>query len=162
MNTYDFSPLLRTAIGIDRLARLAEAAAHYDDVSGYPPYNVESSGDNQFRITLAVAGFSAGEIEIGTKENTLTVTGKKPENEAETNYLYKGIGTSNFSRRFSLADHVLVTGANLSDGLLTIDLLREVPEEKKPRQIQIKTEAPTSFIGKAKKLIEGTLKKDAA
>lgn len=162
MNTYDFSPLLRTAIGIDRLARLAEAAARYDDVSGYPPYNIESSGEDHYRVTLAVAGFSAGEIDIETQENTLTVTGKKPENGEEASFLYKGIGTRNFSRRFSLADHVKVAGANMSDGLLTIDLVREIPEAMKPRRIEIKGEAPMSLFAKAKKLIEGPAKKDVA
>lgn len=162
MLTYDFSPLLRTAIGFDRLARQVEMASRFDEAAAYPPYNIESAGEDQYRITLAVAGFTQSELTLEVKENALTITGHKADKVDESGYLHRGIATRDFVRRFQLADHVLVTNANLSDGLLTIDLVREVPEEKKPRQIQIKSEAPASLIDKAKKLIEGTLKKDAA
>jgi molecular chaperone IbpA len=162
MLTYDFAPLLRTAIGFERLARQAEAAARQDDVNGYPPYDIEAAGDDHYRITLAVAGFRAGELDIETQDNTLTISGKKAEKPEEAGYLHKGIASRGFTRRFSLADHVRVTGANLADGLLTIDLLREIPEAMKPRRIEIAGEAPSSLLAKAKKLIEGPGKKEAA
>lgn len=163
MLTYDFAPLLRTAIGFERLARQAEAAARFDDTDGYPPYDIEAAGEDHYRITLAVAGFSSGELEIETQDNTLTVTGRKAEKQGETTgYLHKGIASRGFARRFSLADHVRVTGANLADGLLTIDLVREIPEAMKPRRIEIAGEAPASLLAKAKRLIEGPGKKEAA
>lgn len=162
MLTYDFAPLLRTAIGFERLARQAEAAARLDDATAYPPYDIEAAGEDHYRITLAVAGFSSGELEIEAQDNTLTVTGKKADKEGQAQYLHKGIASRGFSRRFSLADHVRVTGANLADGLLTIDLVREIPEAMKPRRVEIKGEAPTSLFAKAKKLIEGPGRKDAA
>lgn len=162
MLTYDFTPLLRTAIGFDRLARQAEAAAHYEEATGYPPYNIEKYGEDRYRITLAVAGFKENDLEIELKHNTLSVSGKIDKPESEDAFLHKGIATRDFVHKFDLADYVLVTGANLSDGLLTIDLLREVPEEKKPRQIEIKSEAPQSLLDKAKKLIESPKKDKAA
>lgn len=162
MLSYDFSPLLRTAIGFERLARQAEAAARADADSAYPPYNIETAGEDHYRITLAVAGFSSKELEIETLDNVLAITGKKTEEEGNASYLHKGIASRGFIRRFSLADHVRVTGANLADGLLTIDLVREIPEAMKPRRIEIAGEAPTSLFAKAKKLIEGPGRKDAA
>lgn len=163
MMTYDFAPLLRTAIGFERLARQAEAAARFDEAGAYPPYNIEAAGDDHYRITLAVAGFAPGELDIETQDSSLTVTGRKAEKDGEaTQYLHKGIATRGFTRRFSLADHVRVAGANLADGLLTIDLVREIPEAMKPRRIEIKGEAPASLLSKVKHLIEGPAKKDAA
>jgi molecular chaperone IbpA len=163
MMTYDFAPLLRTAIGFERLARQAEAAARFEDASAYPPYNIETAGEDHYRITLAVAGFTSGELEIETRDNQLAVTGHKAEKEGESSqYLHKGIASRGFTRRFSLADHVRVSGANLADGLLTIDLVREIPEAKKPRRIDIKGEAPASLLAKVKHLIESPTHKDAA
>jgi molecular chaperone IbpA len=158
MLTYDFTPMLRTVIGFDHLARQFEAAAQYDD-DAYPPYNIESAGEDRYRITFAVAGFAESELGIEVRENTLFVSGQKAEQgDDNASYLFKGIATRNFVRKFELADHVRVTGANLHDGLLTIDLLREVPEEKKPRQIAIKVEAPVGLLDKAKKLISPSKK----
>jgi len=162
MLTYDFSPLFRTAIGFERLARQAEAAAHHEDAVAYPPYNIEKSGDDRYRITVAVAGFRNDDLDIELKNNTLTVSGKKGHAKDAGDFLHKGIATRDFVHKFDLADYVLVTGANLNDGLLTIDLKREIPEEKKPRQIEIKTEAPEGLIEKAKKLIESPSKKGKA
>lgn len=142
MLAYDFSPLLRTAIGFDRLARQAEAAVRYDDATSYPPYNIESTGEDRYRITLAVAGFIKDELEIEVVENTLVISGRKEDRENGSVYLYKGIAARHFTRKFELADHVFAQGANLSDGLLTIDLKREIPEEKKPRQIEISVASP--------------------
>lgn len=149
MLSYDFSPLFRTAIGFERLARQAEAAAHHEDAASYPPYNIEKSADDRYRITLAVAGFCEDDLNIELKNNTLSVTGKRSRGDDEGEYLHKGIAARDFAHKFDLADYVLVTGANLNDGLLTIDLKREIPEEKKPRQIQIKTEAPQRLLGEA-------------
>lgn len=161
MLSYDFSPLLRTAIGFERLARQVEAAAHYDDSAAYPPYNIESPGEDLYRIAIAAAGFDEKELQIEVKGNTLQVSGRKVEKAEEgVTYLHQGIALRNFVRKFELADYVKVTGANFSDGLLTIDLVREVPEELKPRTIQIRSEAPKNLIEKAKKLIGGPSAKD--
>jgi len=166
MLTYDFSPLYRTAVGFDRLARLVDSALdHESSMTGYPPYNIEQAGDKKYRITLAVAGFSEDDLTIETKENKLTVTGKKTEEKGDEGegYLYKGIAERDFVHSFQLADYVKVTGANLDNGLLTIDLEREVPEEMKPRSIEIKSGAPESLVEKAKKIIGGKAsKKEAA
>lgn len=162
MITYDFTPLFRSAIGFDSLARQIERAARLDDPSAYPPCDVESDGGNGYRITLAVAGFSQGDLSIEVKESVLTVVGRKIAKPGEGNFLHRGISNREFVRRFQLAEHVLVTGANLSDGLLTIDLVREVPEEKKPRSIPIRGEAPEGLLGKAKSLLQSAVGKDAA
>jgi len=159
MLTYDFSPLLRTAIGFEHLARQAEAAAHHDEAMSYPPYNIEKFGEDVYRITLAVAGFCEDELTIEHKDNALIVNGQSTKNKDEPSFLHKGIATRDFLHKFELADYVRVTGANLSDGLLSIDLKREIPEEKKPRRIEIKNEAPQSLLGRAKKLI-GSSNKD--
>lgn len=139
MNTFDLSPLYRTAIGFDRLADMLSNASRVDS-NGYPPYNVESLGEDRYRITMAVAGFSDDEIDIVTEQNTLTVSGAKKE-DAESNeereFLYRGIATRSFERRFQLADHVKVEGARLENGLLHIDMVRELPEQMKPRKIEI-------------------------
>ncbi|HHQ4683752.1 TPA: Hsp20 family protein [Aeromonas veronii] len=135
MRSIDFSPLYRSAIGFDRLANLIESAASNGN-AGYPPYNIEQLCDNDYRISMAVAGFTQEELELSFQENLLTVKGNK---QADTgrNYLYQGIAERGFERRFQLADYVRVKGADLKNGLLHIELVREVPEAMKPRKIEI-------------------------
>ena len=135
MRSIDFSPLYRSAIGFDRLANLIESAASNGN-AGYPPYNIEQLGDNDYRISMAVAGFTQEELELSFQENLLTVKGNK-QADTERNYLYQGIAERGFERRFQLADYVRVKGADLKNGLLHIDLAREVPEAMKPRKIEI-------------------------
>lgn len=137
MRTFDFSPLYRSAVGFDRLASLLEAAAQTDSAAGYPPYNIETTGENAYRIEVAVAGFRPEELSVDVKENLLTVTGRKTANDEQKRYLHRGLAERNFERRFQLADYVLVTDANLADGLLSISLKRELPEQLKPRRIEI-------------------------
>jgi molecular chaperone IbpA len=139
MTTFDFSPLFRTSVGYDRLAALLNSANRVEQNGGYPPYNIVSSGENQYRITMAVAGFSESELSITSEHNKLVVTGEKTEDEESegTQFLYRGIATRSFERRFNLADHVRVSGARLDNGLLHIELEREIPEEMKPRKIEI-------------------------
>jgi len=139
MTTFDFSPLFRTSVGYDRLASLLNSANRVEQNGGYPPYNIVSSGENQYRITMAVAGFSESELSITSEHNKLVVTGEKAEDEESegTQFLYRGIATRSFERRFNLADHVRVSGARLDNGLLHIELEREIPEEMKPRKIEI-------------------------
>ncbi|AYK16497.1 MULTISPECIES: Hsp20 family protein [Aeromonas] len=135
MRSIDFSPLYRSAIGFDRLANLIESAASNGN-AGYPPYNIEQLGDNDYRISMAVAGFTQEELELSFQENLLTVKGNK-QVDTERNYLYQGIAERGFERRFQLADYVRVKGADLKNGLLHIELVREVPEAMKPRKIEI-------------------------
>ena len=141
MRTLDFSPLFRSTVGFDRVFQLLDSAG--GDVasgSGYPPYNIEKVGDSGYRITLAVAGFTEQDIEIVQQENGLRVAGKvQPTTEANVTYLHRGIAARAFERRFELADHVRVTAARIENGLLFVDLVREVPEEKKPRVIPVAT-----------------------
>jgi molecular chaperone IbpA len=140
MNTFDLSPLYRTAIGFDRLADMLTNASRVDSNNGYPPYNVESLGEDRYRITMAVAGFSEDELDITSEQNTLTVSGSKSmddEKSEDGEFLYRGIATRSFERRFQLADHVKVEGAGLENGLLHIDMVRELPEQMKPRKIEI-------------------------
>lgn len=138
MNTFDLSPLYRTAIGFDRLADMLSNASRVDS-NGYPPYNIESLGEDRYRITMAVAGFSRDELDIVSEQNTLTVSGSKREGDGDGDreYLYRGIANRSFERRFQLADHVKVSGAGLENGLLHIELQRELPERMKPRKIEI-------------------------
>ena len=135
MRSIDFSPLYRSAIGFDRLANLIESAASNGN-AGYPPYNSEQLGDSDYRISMAVAGFTQEELELSFQENLLTVKGNK-QADTERHYLYQGIAERGFERRFQLADYVRVKGADLKNGLLHIDLAREVPEAMKPRKIEI-------------------------
>lgn len=135
MRSIDFSPLYRSAIGFDRLANLIESAASNGN-AGYPPYNIEQLSDNDYRISMAVAGFTQEELELSFQENLLTVKGNK-QADTERHYLYQGIAERGFERRFQLADYVRVKGADLKNGLLHIDLAREVPEAMKPRKIEI-------------------------
>jgi molecular chaperone IbpA len=137
MTSFDLSPLFRTAIGFDRLADALESANRVD-AGGYPPYNIELTGEDQYRITMAVAGFAADEIDIETQNNLLKVVGKKNADVEDRNYLHRGIAKRNFERTYQLADYVRVDGADLQDGLLHIDLVREVPEAMKPRRIEIR------------------------
>jgi molecular chaperone IbpA len=140
MDRFDFSPLFRSTIGFDRLTRLVDAATRVDSSSlAYPPYNIEKTGEDSYRLTMAVAGFSQGEIDIVVQENTLLVTGKGQKEDENGRYLHRGIARRAFERRFSLADHIKVNGASLDNGLLHVDLVREVPEAAKPRHIQIGT-----------------------
>ena len=138
MDRFDFSPLFRSTIGFDRLARLVDAATHVDSAAlSYPPYNIEKTGEDSYRLTMAVAGFSQDEINIVVQENTLFVTGKAQTEDENGRYLHRGIARRAFERRFSLADHIKVVGASLDNGLLHVDLVREVPEAMKPRTIKI-------------------------
>ncbi|MCR4282068.1 MAG: Hsp20 family protein [Bauldia sp.] len=137
MRTFDLTPFYRSTVGFDRVFSLLDSLA---DGSGqtYPPYNIERTGEDAYRITMAVAGFGQGDLSIEAKENTLTVKGNKAETEEkESEFLYRGIGARAFERRFQLADHVEVKGASLENGLLHIDLVREIPEAMKPRTIPI-------------------------
>ncbi|KMT63831.1 Hsp20 family protein [Catenovulum maritimum] len=140
MKTFDLSPLYRSFIGFDHLASMMDAAARSDKSSGYPPYNIELIAEDKYRITLAVAGFSEEELTLGIENNTLTVTGEKPqtqETKDEKRFIYKGISERNFERKFQLSDHIKVSGADIDNGLLHIELYREVPEALKPRTIPI-------------------------
>ena len=141
MTTFDFSPLFRTSVGYDRLANLMSAAHRVEQGNGFPPYNIKKGGEEQYIITMAVAGFSEAELTITSEINKLIVTGTKPEDKEgdDSAYLYRGIATRSFERRFNLADHVRVTGARLDNGLLHIQLEREIPEAMKPRKIEIQS-----------------------
>lgn len=146
MRSIDFSPLYRSVVGFDRLAALLDAAAASGESTGYPPYNIESVGDDAYRIEIAVAGFRADELNLEVKENVLTVQGRKTANDDQRRYLHRGLAERNFERRFQLADYVVVTDADLSDGLLRIALKRELPEAKKPRRIEINTASSAPLI----------------
>ena len=148
MRTLDFSPLYRSVVGFDRLADLLDAATT-ETTNGYPPYNIERTDENAYRIEIAVAGFKAEDLAIEVKENLLTVQGRKVANDEPKRYLHRGLAERNFERRFQLADYVVVTDASLADGLLSLSLRRELPEALKPRKIEIS--APT-----ADTLIEAT------
>ena len=143
MDGFDFSPLFRSTIGFDRLARLVDSATRVDSTAlSYPPYNIEKTGEHAYRLTMAVAGFSPSELDVTVQENTLLVTGKAQKEEEKKNgtgYLHRGIARRAFERRFQLADHIRVAGASLDNGLLHVDLVREVPEALKPRKIEVTT-----------------------
>lgn len=150
MATNELSPLYRTLVGFDRIANLMDQAARLDAAPGYPPFNIEQVGEDQFRIELAVAGFSQDDLAIEFKQNSLVVSGQRKQPEAQRNYLHRGIAERSFERRFGLADHVRVADAKLENGLLTIDLVRELPEILKPRKIEIGTSAGQGPKAKAK------------
>jgi len=139
MRTIDLSPLYRSAIGFDRLANMIESASSNGNTSnqGYPPYNIEQFSEDEYRITLAVAGFDESELEITSHQNTLLVKGTKAKTESSSKFLYQGIAERGFERKYQLADYVTVQAADLNNGLLHIDLKREVPEAMKPRSISI-------------------------
>ena len=145
MRTIDFSPLYRSVVGFDRLASLLETASA-DAAAGYPPYNIERTDENAYRVEIAVAGFRPDELNIEVKENLLTVQGRKAANDDQRRFLHRGLAERNFERRFQLADYVAVTEAKLADGLLSISLKRELPEALKPRQIEISTAAKADLI----------------
>jgi len=139
MRSFDLSPLFRYSVGFDRLDDLFETAFRGTRETSYPPYNIVKTGQDAYRITLAVAGFGEDELELVVKENLLTVRGKgaEPQQEQQVTYLHRGIAQRAFEHRFQLADHVKVTGANLANGLLDIELARELPESAKPQKIDI-------------------------
>ena len=137
MREFDLSPLYRSAIGFDRLATMLDKANRHDNQPSFPPYNIELLGENEYRITMAVAGFEKNELNIQSESGTLTITGQKEEPTVNKHYLYQGIAARNFERRFHLEDHVKVVTASTENGLLHIDLIREIPEAMKPRQIEI-------------------------
>ena len=139
MRTFDFSPLLRSSIGFENLNRLVDLAGRADDAQSFPPYNIEKVGDGAYRISMAVAGFAQDELDLTVQENVLIVTGKAAEAEdgKGREFLHRGIAKRAFERRFQLADVIKVTGASYENGLLNIELVREVPEHKKPRRIAI-------------------------
>ena len=145
MRTIDFSPLYRSVVGFDRLTSLLETAAA-DAATGYPPYNIERTDENAYRVDIAVAGFRPEELNVEVKENLLTVTGRKAANDEARKYLHRGLAERNFERKFQLADYVVVEDANLADGLLSISLRRELPEALKPRTVQISTTAQPNLI----------------
>lgn len=136
--TFDFSPLFRSSVGFDRLLNALEAASRVDTIGNWPPYDIAKTGEDDYRITMAVAGFAQEELTLTQEQNTLVVSGQKT-NEESGQYLHRGIAGRAFQRRFELADHVKVVNASLENGLLSIDLKREIPEEMKPRRIEIAT-----------------------
>ncbi len=152
MRSYDLSPLFRATVGFDRWNDLFDSAFRMDESAvSYPPYNIERVGDDAYRITMAVAGFTEKDLTVTVQEGQLVISGKREEPRDEnTTYLYRGIATRAFERKFSLADHVKVVGASLANGVLQVDLVRELPEAMKPRQIEIKTTPPSKT-----KVIEG-------
>lgn len=134
---YDFSPLYRSVIGVDRMADLIETAMRSGGDSNYPPYDIEKTGEDTYRITLAAAGFSTEELELTAQPNLLIVAGRKAKDDEGRNYLHQGIAGRSFERRFELADYVVVKSADYANGVLSIDLAREVPDALKPRRIEI-------------------------
>jgi molecular chaperone IbpA len=134
---FDFSPLYRSTVGFDRLFDMLDQSTQVEPMTNWPPYNIEKAGDDHYVITMAIAGFSPDEIELTQKENLLVVVGQKKGSEEGKQYLHRGIATRAFKQTFSLADHVKVTNASLDNGLLTVQLVREVPEALKPRRIEI-------------------------
>jgi molecular chaperone IbpA len=138
MRHFDLTPLYKSTIGFDRLANMFDTMGSFDsDVPNYPPYNIERTGETEYRITMAVAGFSDNDLNIEVKENALTIRGEQKSEQSENEFLHRGIATRAFERRFQLADHVEVKGARLENGLLHVDLVREIPEAMKPRTIEI-------------------------
>ncbi len=147
MRSFDFTPLLRSSVGFENLNRLVDAATRGDG-SAYPPYNIEKLGEDAYRISMAVAGFGEEDLDVTVHENVLIISGKATEREEEESreYLHRGIGTRAFERRFELADTIKVTGAHYANGLLNVELAREIPEEKKPRKISIGGGSETKTI----------------
>src|ERR1700722_800144 len=153
MTTVDFAPLFRTAIGFDRLARLVDTAASSQEAQSYPPYNIEKTGDDTYRLTMAVAGFRPGDLDLTVSDNTLIVSGRVANDGPKAEILHRGIAGRAFERRFVLADHIVVEGADLKHGLLHVGLQRIVPESLKPRKIVIGSDpasvAPTPIANDA-------------
>ena len=145
MRSLDLSPLFRASVGFDSLARVFDAATRLDEAHfSYPPYNIVKAGEDTYRITFALAGFSEGDLEVQVENNTLTVRGKVNQEKDGTTYLYRGIAGRSFERKFELADHIHVSGARMENGLLHIDLKREIPEALKPRRVAINAAQPTA------------------
>ena len=143
MRSFVFAPLYRASIGFDQIADLLDrVSTHEGGQSSYPPYNIEKTEEDGYRISIAAAGFSEADLEIEVKENTLNVSAQKPKAEDKSTYLHRGIATRAFERQFHLADHVHAVGASYEDGMLHIELIREVPEALKPRRIQIQSKSP--------------------
>ncbi len=154
MTTIDLTPLYRSSIGFDRFGSMLDSALRSEKTStGYPPYDIESLGENEYAITLAVAGFEEGELDIQVEKGVLSVRGKKAETDTERSYLYQGIANRSFERKFNLADFIEVNGADLSNGLLTVSLVKEIPEAMKPKSIT---------IGQSSKTLEHKAKEQAA
>ena len=153
MRAFDLSPLFRSTVGFDRMSELLDAAMRLDDAQvSYPPYNIEKTGADQYRITMAVAGFGQDDLSIVSQENSLVISGKAQDAADKPAYLHRGIARRAFQRRFELADHIKVTGAKLENGLLHVELVRDVPEEQKPRTIAINgVVAPRVVEGKVEK-----------
>ena len=139
MRTFDFSPLYRSAVGFDRLTNVLDAAQKNGAADGYPPYNIEKTSEDSYQITLAVAGFGAADLDVEVRDGQLVIVGKGDSEKQDTQFLHRGIALRAFERRFQLADHVEVKAADLVDGLLKVDLVREIPEAMKPRKIDIRT-----------------------
>lgn len=146
MNRFDFTPYRRSTVGFDRLFDLLENAARGNAGDNYPPFNIERRGEDAYRITLAVAGFKPADIDITAQQNMLVIQGRKAEEQAQGQFLHVGIAQRGFERRFELADFVRVERANLEDGLLVIDLVREVPEAMKPRKIEVGTQRTLTAV----------------
>ncbi|MGE5516733.1 MAG: Hsp20 family protein [Bacteroidota bacterium] len=150
MRTFDLSPLFRSTVGFDHLSRMLDAAQRLDDsANSYPPYNIEKLSEDDYRITMAVAGFAESDLDLTVQDNTLVITGKAHRDAEQTQYLHRGIAGRSFERRFELADFIRVEGASLANGLLHVALKREVPERMKPRTVKIET-----GVGAAPKSIE--------
>jgi molecular chaperone IbpA len=152
MRHYDLTPLYRSTVGFDRLGSLLDTLNAYEgDAPAYPPYNIERVSENDYRISMAVAGFSDADLDIEVKEHTLSIRGDKQAEQENSTYLHRGIAARSFERRFQLDDHVVVKGASLENGLLHVDLVREIPEAMKPRTIEItiKSDAPTTIDSQA-------------
>ncbi len=150
MRSFDLSPLYKTTVGFDHLANMLDTMTGDVPGNGYPPYNIERLGDNDYRISMAVAGFGEDDLKIVVKENTLTITGEKVAEEGSGDFLHQGIAARSFDRRFELADHVKVKKAELENGLLHVELVREIPEAMKPRTIEI-----SAAKSKTAKTLEG-------
>ncbi len=148
MRTLDLTPLMRATIGFDRMMNMLDAATRLDEGAlSYPPYNIEKAGEDAYRIVMAVAGFGEDDLDVTVKENSLVITGQKAKAEnGEAKHLYRGIATRAFERRFDLAEHIRVTGARLENGLLHIELVRELPEAMKPRSIAIDVTPPSAKL----------------
>ena len=146
MSRLDFTPYRRSTVGFDRLFDMLESQVRQNSGDNYPPFNIEKRGDDNYRITLAVAGFRAGDLDITAQQNLLTVIGKKRDEAADGEMLHVGIANRGFERRFELADYVRVENADLADGLLVIDLVREVPEAMKPKKILVGGQKPLEIV----------------
>jgi len=160
-STFDYSPLFRSTVGFDRLLNLLDSTARLEDArQGYPPYDIHKAAGDRYGITIAVAGFTEDDLHVEARENAVVVAGDRRETEKDCEFLHRGIAGRTFRRTFELADYVKVVGARLETGLLHIDLVREIPEEMKPRKIEIATSGAKKIASKAKKLVEKV--KDAA